>query len=465
MTGKKNKEYDEWLATIANTRLLYNTMNELETFVDNHSIHNNGTRRCFGSLQKMRATFRDLLVEASQMTENNVDLEFLMRQYKKAWNFFKQNLSRRSEPQKVALELLLYCYDQCAADVVGKRKREIFDEIMEQCIDIPFVVLMLLKIIPGYYSKEGDATDMAYKYEKALQLLEKFTEGKTMFNLLPAITKAREEKNKTRLTLLYHVRNILNTFEAFISSSNIYNASSYIKQNFVSFDLEGYWNECGGTLQYTAFWEINHAANEGTYFATYWHKNSENVLTGTQYTMFLLETDDDRLLAYIIHPEAIKHRMKGQSYGDKDNSWYITEMPEENNPDNLDFMRFIHSDFWQSRLNLTRVTSSTVSECYDKWMNSCIINKAFGHLEYVLTPNLYAITQNHIYLPTDKEGEFFKIPRNPNYGFDNIQFGDNVGIMKMNGREYIAFDELMIYIKTSKRELDKYGIEIVRRIE
>lgn len=47
--------YEEWLTAIANTRLLFNTMAELEDWLDNHSLHNNGVKRSFKSVQRMRA--------------------------------------------------------------------------------------------------------------------------------------------------------------------------------------------------------------------------------------------------------------------------------------------------------------------------------------------------------------------------------------------------------------------------
>ena len=51
---KDSNKYEEWLVTIANARLIYNTMDELEEMLDNHSIHNNGIKRSFPTQQKKR---------------------------------------------------------------------------------------------------------------------------------------------------------------------------------------------------------------------------------------------------------------------------------------------------------------------------------------------------------------------------------------------------------------------------
>ena len=59
---------------------------------------------------RLRSVFRDLKVEAALMTDSIVDLDQILMHYKRAWNFYKNNLSRRKEPMKIALELLRYCY-------------------------------------------------------------------------------------------------------------------------------------------------------------------------------------------------------------------------------------------------------------------------------------------------------------------------------------------------------------------
>ena len=232
-------KYEEWLTTIANTRLIYNTMDELETMMDNHSIHNNGMRRCFSSPQKLRAAFRDLKVEVGLMTDDTLHLDTLLKHYQRAWSFYHEHFYRRTNPERIAWELLSYLYPPYRREGLSKKKAETYQQIADEDIHVPFVLLMLLKVVPGYDSKEGDVTNMPELYERAMTLLETFTadympylpnEGKsedyadntavnepqgTGTSLLPAIIKAREERNKTRLMLLYHVTQVLDTYEAF----------------------------------------------------------------------------------------------------------------------------------------------------------------------------------------------------------------------------------------------------------
>lgn len=458
-------KYEEWLTTIANTRLIYNTMDELEDMLDNNSIHNNGIKRCFTSQQKMRSAYRDLKVEVELMTDGIVNLDRVILNYQKAWNFFHDNLYRRTNPEQVAIELLSFCYPPFIRKGIGAKRAAIYQQIIEQNINIPFLLLMLMKSIPGYDSKDGDANDMPSQFERIMSLLQNFTGNDSEFSVLPSITRAREEVNKSRLMLLFHVSQILDTYESYADSANIYDSANNVKASHVNLDIVGYWNECGGELLYTDFWQIEDALNYGTYFMTHLHKDADNRLSGIRYALFIIEGADGNLIYYMLHPEAIKHRMKGLAYEDADQVWYKTDWLDEF-PNELPLHRLMYSSVWQQDIHLTRCTDENVISQYERWLNKgCEIVKPYQHLEYEFHPNLYAVTQNHLYISSENEGEFYKVPKEVNDGFERIQIDDNIGTMQMNGKTYLAFDELMLYIGTTKKELQKYKIERVNCIE
>lgn len=469
------KKYEEWLTTIANTRLMYNTIDELEDVLDYHSLSSNPIKRTFPTLQKLRSAFRDLKGEAELMTEGYISLDSVLEQYHRAWKFFRKNLYRRTNPQQIATELLTYCYSpntQLPSPIGGSekglgttRKARIYHQVVEENINVPFLVLMLMKAIPGYDSRDGDARQLPEVYDKVIDMLERFTCSGTMFLLLPTIVKARGEKHKTRLTLLSHVTKILDTYAAYSNPANLYDTAADLKQSRCNPDIVGFWNECEGQLLYTDFWQIEDALEYGSYFMTHWHKDADNCLVGIRYTLFIIEAADGGLIYYIIHPEAIKQRMKGKPYTEANHAWYHTEWLGEH-PDQLPLQRAIHTDSWCPSINLTRCNDDNVTEQYTRWIDhECHIVKKFAELEYVFHPNIYAITQTHIYIPTAKEGEYYKIPKTASEGLDRIQLTDNVGTMQMNGKTYLAFDELLLYIGTSKKEMQQYGIECVSRIE
>lgn len=462
---RQEAKYEEWLTTIANTRFLYNTIEELEQVLDNHSIHNNGIRRCYFTPQRLRSAFRDLRVEAEKLTNGRIHLEQSLCRYKEAWQFYRENLSRRSDPHAIALELLRYSYPPYCQEGLGPKKISIFEQAINQNISIQFLVLLLLKAIPGYDSKDGDIADMPFQYERVMVLLDEFVGYSNIGCTIPAIIKAREETHKTRLMLLYHVLEILDTYESFVDSTNMYDLASSMKQQAVNLDIAGFWNECGGKLLYTDFWQIEDACNNGQYFVTRWHKDADNRLTGIRYQMMITDYDDGNLVYYIMHPTAIKQHMKGIALTDSEHTWYQTTIVPDT-PQELPLRRKLYSEVWPQEISLTRCTDAHVIGQYEQWLtHDCIIKKPYANLEYYFDLNLYATTLTHLYIPTDKEGEYYKIPRSAHEGFDRVQLGDYVGTMKMGTKTYLVFDEFLLFIQTSKEELQRYNIQKVSRIE
>ncbi len=464
MKEKEKGIYEEWLSTIANTRLMFNKMSDLEKFLETNSIHSNGIKRSFTSLQRLRSAFRDLKVELNVWTHGIMDLEEIMYRYKKAWNFYQANLMRRKDPYAMAMQLLRYYYPPYHRSGISSNRIALFRQVEEQGIDVAVLCMMLLKAMPGYYSKEGDVKNMTSCYEDVLNFFGEFVDSGTLFTVLPSITIAREESNKSRIMLLFHVLNILRTYESYAEQYNLYQLTCDLKELYVDLDITGFWNECEGKGESTNFWQIEEASDKGTYFATLWKKDADNQLNGLCYALFFVKGDNGKLTAYLLHPEAIKHRMLGQAYGDSDHVWYFADMPEVNAPTSFCFERLMVSAVWQKRWKLSRVTDPKIVHVYEKWFDTCHIIKPYKHWEYVFYPAIHAITHDAIYISAEEEGVYYRVPKSSFEGFDKIQINDNVGIMTMGDKQLLVFDEFLLYIPIESSQLEKYGIEKVENI-
>ena len=461
---QSSQTYEENLTVIVNTRLIYNTMNEFEQVLDNNSIHNNGIKRSFVGLQKLRSAYRDLKGEVEAMTNGMIDLTVLLQRYREAWRFYDSHFRRTTKPEKLVSELLAYCYPPYSSERLLPRKAQLFEKVVEEQVSVPFLILMLLKVIPGYDSRMGDVKNMPEQFERVIDLLENFVENDSGFSVSPAIKLAREEKHKSRILLFYHVYNILDTYESFADSFNRYDMACYVKSNTVSLDLAGYWNECEGKLTYTEFWQIEEAIDKGSYFMTHWAKDAENRLKGIRYTLFVASDANGELIFYLLHPEYILRRMNAQDYTDSDQAWYTAGQLCEH-PQVISLHCKIPSHVWKQRIELTRCTDPGVVSQYDYWIHQgCTIVKPYGHLEYSFHPSLYAITPMHLYVCTETEGEYFQIPKEAYDGFERITLEDNVGTMTIEGTTYLVFDEFLLFIKTDSETLQKYGICRVREI-
>ena len=105
----------------------------------------------------------------------------------------------------------------------------------------------------------------------------------------------------------------------------------------------------------------------------------------------------------------------------------------------------MYSSVWKKQINHTRCTDPDVVAQYDRRIKTdCTIENKYRNLEYTFTINLYAVTATHLYIQTDKEGD--------------------VCTLVMGNKTYLVFDELLLFIRTTREELPRDGIEKVSQI-
>lgn len=456
-------KYLEWLNVIAKTRLIFNTSDELENYLDNHNITANGMKRVYPTEQKQRSTFNDLYMYVGKISDCSIKLDSFMKDYKKASDFFKKELARRIYPEKIAAAILRHFYspedDDCSKSLLG-----IMDEIDNEDVDITMIVMLLLNALGGYDSKGGDLTDFGNRYYAVVRLLEEFTKECPYFEKIPALTEAMHEKDKTRITLYKHVETILSLFSSYNSSTDIMELSETIKKERVPLSIEGFWNECGGRANRTDFWMIEETIDEGVYFATKYNKLSSGKIEKTRFTMTLSASPDGRILMYITHPKSPKHLFAGVPYDESDHVWYMTDMPGDwSDVGEMRFFKRMPYKSWQTELNLTKVTDEKIIGIYESLLESCEIVNPYQEWEYQFDRCLYAVTREALYIESENEGRFYRVPLGLREAFSGFSLNSNVGRITMNGKIFLAFDDILWYIPKSR--FRKYGITEVEKIE
>lgn len=466
MSTNPNNTYEEWLTTIASTRLLFNTMAELENWLDNHSLHNNGVKRSFKSVQRMRAAFRDLKEQVRLDTDEAEDLEMLLGEYHSAWRFYENHLSRRANPEELAFQLLQFCYAPAPPTNLNPRISQTFLQVQTERISTPFLIAFLLKAIPGYGSRDGDATDMPQKYEAVMQLLERVTSNTPTFTLLPALAKAKQEQNKTRLMLIYHTHEVLEIYNGLTHPQGIYDTVDYVKQQTMMLELDGFWNECEGRNEHTHFWQFVEAGNNTGHFMYHWEKLADGTMRHTRFLVRFLCGEQGKPVANIMHPLAFWQHIQGHPYSDAVNTYYLVEKSKGKRPLKLNLLREFPCKEWPAKINLTRVTNEALNEQYANWIaHSKEITALYPSAEYLFHPSLFAVSINYIYILSVLDDFLYRIPRDAHDGFERIKMGDNVGVLLMDNKAYLAFDELDVYLLIEPETLEKYGITKVANWE
>ena len=456
-------QYLEWLTVIAKSRLIFNTMEELETYLDNNNISSNGVKRAFTSPQKIRSAFNDLYMHVRNVSDCSIKLDSFMKDYKKASDFYRKKLARRINPENIAVSILKHFYstenDDCTKTVL-----DIIKEIENEDIDITMTVMMLLHALNGYDSKSGDPADFGERYDAVMGLLEEFTKECPYFEKIPALTMAMREKDKTRITLYKHVETILNLFSSYNSSTDIMELSETIKRERVPLSIEGFWNECGGRADRTDFWMIEETIDEGIYFATKYNKLSNGKIEKACFMMTLSASPDGRILMYMTHPKSPKHLLAGIPYDESDHVWYMTDMPSDwSDVGEIRFFRRVPYKTWQPELDLTKVTDEKTVGIYESLLESCEIVNPYQEWEYQFDRCLYAVTREALYIESENEGRFYRVPLELCEAFSGFSLNSNVGRITMNGNIYLAFDDILWYIP--KKKFSKHGITEVEKVE
>ena len=462
MIYEESEKYESRLTALVNTRLLFNTMDELEEVLGNHAIHSNSIKRCYPTPVRLRAAYRDCKVEVALRTNNILDLDELMADYERTWKFYKEHFSRRKNPETIARNLLQCHFDLILGKEVNAAVGRTIRAIRAENVDMALLTLFLLKALPGYNSKSGDATDIERQFDEVIRFLKDFTAGCGIFDVLPVITLANEETDRTRLMLIYHTNCILDTYDNFLDPMSIALTSNSMKEISADLDIAGIWTD----NKSTDFWKIEETSNMGVYFATCYHREGKSLLSFTRYTLQLIRGADDKLTAYFLHPVAMRHRLAGKPYGDEDNAWYISDYPASHAPDTITLVRSMQSAHWPYSIDLARATDPSRIDRYDYEINAFAKIDHYEDCRYTFTPSIYAITQDAVYVLDEKDECFYRLPRFTDHEFESLTIDDNVGILEMGtDARYLTIDERLLYIPLTPENLAKYGIEPVTEID
>lgn len=451
--------YASRLVTIANTRLLFNTTAELEDFLDIRGIRTNGILRCCPTPQRVRATYRDLDDESRIQSDGQFSLSWLLPCYEAATDFYKQRLARRRDPETIATRLLDLYFNAPMRRRPSPTIAAIYRDMMERDIN-PFILLLLmLKAIPGYDSKTGDVTDIDQQFEKVMRFLSVYTRDE-LFGEAPVVKAVQNETTRTRLTLIRHTLNILGTHEAYSTPDYLNQTVERLKQGIIDLDINGFWTS---SLDKRTFWHIQAANNTGAYFATLYTREGPLMLTASHYVFNLFSESSDRMVAYVQGPEAMKHLITKHKFADGDVAWYIAPKYDSDAPQSLSFMLYIPTPLWPERIELTRVTDPLTVNRLQHEIDCHPVEQLYQDAQYTLSIGIFAITRQAAYILDETDQSFYRIPFFTSHKFESITLSDNIGILTMGGRRYLAIDEHLLYIPispaaTAPRHLRRYGI-------
>ncbi len=513
---------------IYKNRLIFNTTAELEEFWNvkfgNNVIERafskpEERRRAYLDLAKKVS---DLTHNAIDLNDLMQSVKIASCYYKN--KFARRDLESKEAFVKNLIKNILY--PKSWGNIKRKSKEEKFikEFTQENLLTISVLILFLLKIVGIDRVQEKD--DITEEFDQAINLIEsaiKMEEEEEEENNekedkeltpedaakehpimedYPMIGKARslENSKKTRLSLIYYIQGILDGAETLSNPKISFEASKDYLRHLATLDIAGYWGV--RTADNTKdFFQIQPTNVPGLYFFTkYTVKGISNKdyqssdepfrIEKERYEVAitrLVDTDspdakNEEYQFYFIKPHIYLDYIKGRSIRTENHAYYYTKIDDSKGIDairlHLNTERWGHQfkesirNPWRQSLELHKSSNEHAVARHEKDIKEAIdrgvcVDK-FEKFKYEISLTLYnimrAITRDYLYLRTENEGEYFKIPKDINESLGKYSFEEITYIIKIQGKMYIGFPTSSLYISISPSSLKKWGIERVKSI-
>ena len=312
------------LSVIASTRLVFNTMNDLQEFMGSNSISSNGIGRSFKNEEELRFAYNYMCKYVKEVSDETYNLDDLLAEYKEASDYYKSDLSRKSDADKERLSRIIlsenFTQFRNTEIKIPTRYKKLIDHINQHRLNISIIVLLLLNVFNTYDSKKGDVVNMDEKFLRTIKFLEDNIETDYVLNVKPIIQIARmKSTNKTRLSILVYMDKILYSSELFSTDQGRFESSLSDREQYTDAEIEGYWNITKGNMS-TDFWKIESGIYTGEYWAYHYRiVNGQNSFVKYQ---IILSKNNNELTAFVTHPKQIKKLIDGVESDESDRMWY-----------------------------------------------------------------------------------------------------------------------------------------------
>lgn len=450
------KEVCNYLHTIERTRLLRNTLKELELLVGFSVSNGNGlTRKGGKSLFVKDAIFRELAHIANK--ETGLNLQDVIDTYIETDRMLDR-LGKIKDAPQTCKHLIWYFYEngEATEDIAN-----ILNSIENR--HAPFIILMLMNALPRLTAKGGDVKDISRDYHNIMSLLEQSVNKGLRLKKLPMLSLLEDSIRKNpkimnRLHLISITNAILNSYGALSTRERMSNSNKIIAENMFFPDIDGIWTEGKAA---TEFWKIERIANGYNLYKYSLYKERKE-LKFTKYFLKIFHCEDG-YRAIVIHPHAIQSLVGNTPLP---NNMYANFKCEVSN-EVISFEPFTTESKWM-KLSVLRRDAAT--EYFSKVLHDDLFRHSDCHPEdaYSFNLSLVAITNNDLYI---KKGvnEYYKVPKSMHTLLSDVGFKSNVGIItflnKPQHNEYIAFDDFNLYYDVSNDEkINCLGIAITNEI-
>lgn len=444
--------YKEYLQTIFNTRLLFNTRRELAEYIGMPSLASNSVEKIKSPFQR-KAIYSELAKEYDELTDGQTSLDGIMEAYQRTSLFYFGHLERNLKRHNNDTFLFNFI-DQCYVGGVD-----------EDYLDAAMLLLYAIHVLPTYNARSKDIGNFRLLATRLKDFLKRYVSRNPLLSDMPMISMMfgemdKEEKhegiscnNRAYLINIAHV--VLERYHAFKNPQAMQVLAARMYESGPQTDIEGYWTERDGTV----FWKVESVAQNNSFFLYQWQFDAGS--RTASYTRYSMQLMDDNSVCMLVAPWAVA-KIAAQDIHNDDKpitAWYKFDIDEERRHFSITSM--FRSNEFPPALSLSKVTDKNTIGIFDNVIKEYSVsdNYAEYHFDFYLTAE--AITDEVIFVGFPHGT--FRIPFDRNPEFAGASMQDNIGYMTIGDKLYIVYDDRNIYIDaTDLKRLEKeLGITVI----
>ena len=184
-------------------------------------------------------------------------------------------------------------------------------------------------------------------------------------------------------------------------------------------------------------------------------RNEQRELAYTKYFISFYQNDEDGIESVVVHPRSIHYIVSGRPVPNLLFAYHQCQL----SPNEIILSPKNEVSNWFSLRHLARSSHAKYFQALFDDEKKVKINEC-SDADYIFTCCLAAVTPDYIYL-NNPDGGYYTIPKSLNDVLYDVQFGDNVGILRFKGAVYAAFDDKTLYYDvTTEGKMREKGIEV-----
>lgn len=466
-------------------RLFRNTKKEFGEYIEYNLTTNNSilkirpfTARCL---------YRELEKQILQDTYNELDINETLDAYKEASELYiheikKININPETDVDLLHAYLRYACIDNLEVPECNDKKlNKLLDAVNNRpTVHLAPLLLIMLKVLPAYTSKQGDVKDIDGDFIKLHHFFTEFARKEPSILEMPVLEIMKHDftrhEQKNRIMLIYMTYCAINNFCCLINATDSYDLAIHINHNTQLPDIgEHYWYDTDHYNDTTTFWNFEQTATDNYFLYQYKFKLDLQEIHRKKLEITLFNQWNTRVLyaakSSYMH---ILLKEKKQVQTDKQ-AWYKCEMDDTQSPLKIELCELMAGKAILDFQSLTRLTDEKMTEQINSWKEKfkMIDIKEDGQTEedYEFRATPFAITEECIFIKQEtKENEekpdwYYRVPKEINESLKKITINDFVGILTIQEKRYIGFSPISLFLDVTNDEAIKESkVELAERI-